>query len=98
MYKLRYSPDTISHIAKSADWYDKKNVGLGDRFIKEFYAKADVLKTNPYFNELFGEVRGLLLENFPYRIHFKIQEDTKTVKILAVIHTSRSTRVWKKFV
>lgn len=98
MYTLRYSPDSIDHIAKSANWYDKKSPGLGGRFIDEFYARAEVLKTNPYFNELFNEVRGLLLENFPYRIHYKIIEDSKTVKILAVIHTSRSNRIWKKFV
>ena len=97
MYKLRYSPDSIAHITKAANWYDKKSLGLGDRFVDEVFARAEVLKTNPYFKELFNDVRGLLIENFPYRIHFKIEEGSNTIKILAIIHTSRSPRIWKKF-
>jgi hypothetical protein len=80
MYKLLYSPDSIAHITKAADWYDKKSIGLGDRFIDEVFAKTEILKTNPYFKELFNDVRGLLIENFPYRIHFKVIESKKNVK------------------
>jgi len=98
MYKIQYSPDSIAHITKAANWYDKKNTGLGDRFVDEVFARTEVLKTNPYFKEIFNDIRALSIENFPYRIHFKIFEETQTKKIVAILHTSRSPRVWKKFV
>ncbi len=36
------------------------------------------------------------IKKFPYLIHYRIHEESKTVYVEAMLHTSRNPRIWKR--
>jgi len=54
-----------------------------------------LLGRNPLqFAVVYKDVRRALTERFPFGIFYIIEKDT--IYVLAIIHTSRSPKVWKK--
>jgi len=95
MYKAVILPAAALDVKEAADWYNEKKKGLGKRFTKEVRSKVKFICTNPetisirYYN-----TRCILLEIFPFMIHFSIDEDQKILIISAVFHTSRNSGNW----
>jgi hypothetical protein len=40
------------------------------------------------------EIRCMLVNKFPYMVHFYINEKTSVVEVLAVISTDRNPKIW----
>jgi plasmid stabilization system protein ParE len=40
-------------------------------------------------------VRTVVLNHFPFMIHYTIDENDKAIIIAAILHTSRDPRIWK---
>ena len=38
----------------------------------------------------------MLVKNFPYMVHFFINEENDTIEVLAVIGTDRNPRIWEE--
>ena len=66
-------------------YYENLSVGLGKKFYKEFKELSLSLKINPYFQIFYGSIRRLPFKNFPYSIHFRIDEVEKIVFIETVM-------------
>jgi hypothetical protein len=50
---------------------------------------------NPYGIAIrYDEIRCSKVKVFPYLIHFKIEEEIKTVKVIAVLNTNRNPAIW----
>src|SRR5215469_8329352 len=81
-------PEARDDIRLAAKWYNKQKKGLGKEFISSVKESIKVLKVNPFFVKRYKEIHTLLLKQFPFMIHFVIDESSKTVTILAVLHTS----------
>ena len=39
-------------------------------------------------------MRCMRVEKFPYLVHFHVNEQSKTVKVEALFHTSRNPEIW----
>jgi len=82
MYKAVILPAAALDMKEAADLYNEKKKGLGKRFSKEVRNKVKFICTNPetisirYYN-----TRCILLEVFPFMIHFSIDEDQKILII-----------------
>jgi hypothetical protein len=67
-----------------SEYYESISEGLGTKFYNEFQDYPETLKTFPFFEVKYNEIRKLKLKKFPYTIHFSINEKEKKVSILAV--------------
>lgn len=97
MYKAIILPFAKEDIRDAAIWYNEKQNGLGKRFTNEVREKVHFIRQNPKsVNIRYKEVRTLVLDVFPFMVHYTIDEDTKTIIISAVLHTSRNPVLWGK--
>jgi hypothetical protein len=71
-------------VDETALFYESKRKGLGKSFYKEFKNYALTLNNIPFFENKYNEIRLLPLKNFPYTIHFTVDEKEKIVFIQAV--------------
>lgn len=95
MYQLQILRQAREDMQKSADWYDEKQAGLGQRFLFEVVRTLRLVENNPLHYEVkfSKKFRYAQVDDFPYVVVFKIKK--QFVVINAVFHTSRDP---KKFV
>ncbi|OYU95787.1 MAG: plasmid stabilization protein [Bacteroidetes bacterium B1(2017)] len=93
-YKLLILPSALSDIQVAISYYNKQQEGLGKRFHQTIKLAFDTLKTNPFYQIKYDTIRCYYAKPFPYLIHFKVEEQAKTITIIAIIHTSRNPNDW----
>lgn len=97
MYKSIILPLAKEDIRDAARWYNKQSPGLGRKFTKEVRDIVLYIKQNPQACSIrYNEVRTAVLKVFPFMVHYTIDEDTKTLIITAVLHTSQDPKLWQK--
>lgn len=95
-YKIRIHSAAIDDLQAAIEWYEGQMVGLGSRFKKQVVKQIDMLKASAgIYSIRYGEVRCVIIEKFPFMIHFTIDDNHKYVDILALFHTSRNPMIWK---
>ena len=95
-YRLRIRLAAEADVAEAAQWYDQRQPGLGEKFIREVdQAIARVLENPLAFPVILRrhEVRRVLTKRFPYRIFFSLKSEE--VVVHAVLHGRRDDRHWK---
>lgn len=95
-YGLQIFPRAKNDIQGAIKWYNLKQAGLGKRFHAEVKESFEYLRTNPFFQNRYDEVRCLPLKKFPFMVHFSVEEKAKRVVVHAVFHTSLNPRIWKR--
>ena len=96
-YKVIFALEVEDDLQEGIDWYNEKQTGLGMRFFKEVKKQLDYIKKNPYAVVIrYDDIRYSKIKTFPYLIHFKVEEDIKTIKVIAVFNTNRNPAVWIK--
>lgn len=96
LYKVTISEEAALDIEDAAFYYENKSIGLGFRFSNELKTHLEGLKFNPFFEVRYENVRCLPMKNFPFMIHFTIEEKENLVNIRAVFHTSLNPKIWRK--
>lgn len=93
-YKLILLPLAKIDLEEIAAWYESRQKSLGKRFLNAIKQEIKILRVKPLIYQIrYDGTRVALIETFPYLIHFEI--DKKEIVIKAIIHTSRSTKIWK---
>ncbi|MBI3501422.1 MAG: type II toxin-antitoxin system RelE/ParE family toxin [Bacteroidetes bacterium] len=87
-------PEAKQDLKLAALWYNKQKKGLGSQFLLRVRESKKVLQNNPHFFKRYKNVHTLPLRQFPFMIHFTINDSHKTVAILAVLHTSQHPDKW----
>jgi hypothetical protein len=96
-YTLKIDPDALQDIQETTDWYNRQSQGLGSRFQKQVKLQINLLKNSPdSYGIRYAEVRCILVRKFPFLIHFIVDNSNLVVEIYAVIHTSRSPKIWEQ--
>jgi mRNA-degrading endonuclease RelE of RelBE toxin-antitoxin system len=94
-YRVIYAPEVKTDLQESIDWYNDKLPGLGARFFQNVKEQLDYIEKNPYAVAIrYDEIRCIKVKAFPYLIHFKVEKETNTIKIIAVFNTSRNPAIW----
>lgn len=83
-FKLKILSRAKLEVDEAALYYESKSKGLGKIFYLEFKSYSKTLINIPFFEEKYNIVRILPLKNFPYTIHFTVDENEKSVSIQAV--------------
>ena len=95
-YHLKIDEDAFKNIQEASEWYELQLKGLGVRYKTQTKKQINALKKDPYlFSIKYNSIRCRKVEKFPFLIHYHIDENTKTVLVFAVFHTSRNPEIWK---
>lgn len=89
-------PRAINDVQDAIDYHDDQQEGLGKRFDIELDEYLLLLERNPNFQIRYDRIHCLPLKTFPYMIHFSLDEDHKTLRVLAVLYTGASTEKRKR--
>ena len=95
-YRLRIRLAAEADVAEAAQWYDQRQVGLGEKFVREVDRAIARVVENPLAFPVIlrrHEVRRALTERFPFRIFFSLKNEA--VVVHAVLHGHRDDRHWK---
>jgi hypothetical protein len=96
-FRIKIDSDAILDIQEATDWYNEQLPGLGSRFQKQVKQQINSLKVGAEnYSFRYKEVRCMPVKKFPFLVHFIIEDSTRTVKVFAVIHTSRNPTIWKE--
>ncbi len=90
---LRSARIELSH---AIDWYEERQLGLGDEFLTEVERSLDLIAGNPDAWPVWpGEPRArrFLMRRFPYIIPYRVTGGD--IIILAIAHVSRRPGYWR---
>jgi hypothetical protein len=90
-YTLRFLPEVEDDAISGYFWYETKSPGLGDEFLRMFYACVGDNPCYPLlYQKVHGEFRRCLIRRFPYAIYFIKNKDQ--VIITGLFHCARDPR------
>ena len=84
-------------VIDAKDWYKSQQKGLEIRFASDVKTTISYLIKNPLlFQEKYKKVRFSFTELFPFGVHYHLNQETKTITVLGVFHTSMLPSKWHK--
>lgn len=90
-YTLHFLPEVEEDAIGGFVWYEAKSPGLGEEFLRMFYACAGEISRNPLlYPKVHSEFRRRLLKRFPYAIYFMIKDDQ--IIVYGLFHCARDPR------
>jgi len=90
-YTLHFLPEVEEDVISGYIWYESKSPGLGEEFLRIFYACAGEIPKNPLlYPKVHGEFRRRLLRRFPYAIYLVIKDDQ--IIVFGIFHCARDPR------
>lgn len=95
MFRIIINPNAESDSTETAIWYNLQREGLGEEFLLALEAKLNEIQRNPnQCMTTYKNVKRAFLKRFPFGVFFIIEGNT--IYILAIVHTSRSPKIWQK--
>jgi toxin ParE1/3/4 len=92
-YVVRFQSRADAELKAAFAWYEDKQSGLGDEFLRAVAVIEEILSRDPTrFAVTATPYRWAKMRKFPYGIHYWV--DGKTVWILACLHFKQSTERW----
>ncbi len=90
-YTLHFLPEVEEDVIGGYLWYEAKSPGLGEEFLRIFYACAGEILRNPLlYTKVYSEFRRRLLRRFPYAIYFMVKDDQ--IVVFGLFHCARDPR------
>lgn len=93
-YTLQFLPEVEEDVFNGYVWYETKSRGLGEDFLRMFYASANEIPWNPLlYPKVYKDFRRRLIRRFPYAIYFTIENDQ--IIVFGFFHCARNPQVAK---
>ena len=87
--QLIIKEEAQSDITDAYLWYENRNSGLGERFLKELdFSFEQILRHPEGYQKQYRSFRQCVLSVFPYVIIYEIE--VATIVVYSVFHTSRN--------
>ena len=84
--KLEFHPETVDDLNDAVEFYEHRQLGLGDDLRQEIYQTIDRILANPlHYREVRGDIRRCLAHRFPFSVLYRIP-DEDTIRILVIRH------------
>lgn len=87
IYKIQADSRVKFDLKEAMDFLKSKRKGSELKFLFEYKSLLNILKTHPFFEVRYNNIRCLPFEKFKYMIHFTINEKVLSVQIKAVLST-----------
>jgi mRNA-degrading endonuclease RelE of RelBE toxin-antitoxin system len=96
-YKIIHQPAVETDITAALDYYSQLNHNLVKQFMFRFEEAIFNISRSPCgFQIKYKEVRTLLLKQFPYHIHYLIDDEAQKIVLLAIIHAYKNPKDYTK--
>jgi len=96
-YKSVTLPIAKEDLLEAAKWYNKARPGLGNELVTRFRERVVELRNNPHTCQIrYSEVHTALIEQFPYMIHYYVNQQNKTIVIISILSISRDPKIWNE--
>jgi plasmid stabilization system protein ParE len=93
-YQLIIRPAADEDLEEASAWYEKKQPGLGKRFLSSVDATLEKLRQRPDFGIIVHkQLRRANVKRFPYGIFYIVEAER--LVIVGVLHARRAPRHWK---
>jgi len=89
VYKIRLISKARKELSEAREWYEEKQLGLGDRFVEEVFNKTERVQNNPLHYPLKNGFREVSIDSFPFLIVYKILKTKELIYITSIFHMSR---------
>ncbi len=90
-YSLHFLPAVEGDVLSGRTWYENKACGLGEEFLRVFYASCEELARSPQvYAKIHRDFRRRLLRRFPYAIYYRIAGEG--VVVFGLFHCARDPR------
>ena len=90
---VEYNPEFFNDLVHAVDWYNDKQANLGKKFFNKVKQQTAKLSTSALlFAVKYDDIWCMRIEKFPYLVHYRVNEQTLTVKVEALFHTSRDLK------
>ena len=87
-YTLHVLPELEKDVITGYAWYEEKAPGLGEEFLRVFYACAGEISHNPLlYPKVYCEYRRRLLRRFPYAVYFRMKDSE--IIVFGLFHCAR---------
>lgn len=91
MYKVSYRPRATKELVEAVEYYNDKQDGLGERFLREVQSKLEIVKKQPDYYAIKNNFsREVKIKDFPYQIIYRVDEQYKVVVIQSIFHIKRN--------
>ncbi len=92
-FLVRLSPNARRDRDRIVAYYDDPERLQGDRFLDDFYRTARLLEKHPGIGRIVGgDVRRWHLGIFPHQLWYRVDPDTTTVRVIAVVADAQDHR------
>jgi hypothetical protein len=96
-YKLKIEPVVFIDIQEAIDRYNQLQKGLGRRFHASVKKQFKLLEKYPQgFAVRYHQVRCIIVDKFPYMVHYRVNDQSKEIIITADFSTSRDPDIWEE--
>ena len=86
--RIIYTPDAGEDVADSYDWYESREPGLGEDFLRSIEACLAIIQRHPYlFPVVLDEFRHAPIRRFPFEVFYEPHDDE--IVVYAVFHCSQ---------
>ena len=87
-------PEAEQDITEAYYWYQERELGLGEEFLRCIDASIQFIERNPeIYLFVHEQYRRALVRRFPYAIFYEYFE--KTITVYAVFHCSQDAKKWR---
>jgi GxxExxY protein len=84
-FVVEYNPEFFNDLVYVVDWYNDRQTDLGKKFFNKVKQQTAKLSTSALlFAVKYDDIRCMHIEKFPYLVHYRINEQTSTVKVEAL--------------
>ena len=90
-YSIIVLPRARHELIEAWEWYEDRQIGLGDRFKEEVSNILNQIQKHPeHFPERKKNYREAKANIFPYLIIYRLKKRNKIIAISSIFHTSRN--------
>jgi hypothetical protein len=91
-HTISFVPEVENDILVAYDWYESKSPGLGEEYLRVFYACVFQILKNPLlFPNSHSFFRRVLFRRFPFAVYYTV--DNNQVTVFGVFHCARDPRI-----
>ena len=92
-FKVKFEHAASHDVVIAFDWYEAKQAGLGEKFLRSVAVIEDLLSRDPMrFAVVHHPYQSAKLPKFPYGLHYRVIGNT--VSVLACLHFRQSPDRW----
>ena len=93
--RIIFIPEAEQDVSDAFDWYESREVGLGEDFLQSVEKGLTIIKDHPHlFPIAIDEFRHATIQRFPFEIFYEPLEDG--IVVYAVFHCSQDPKKWRK--